>query len=130
MNWWVINVETCLNMFKSLHKCLLMFVCWWGLNLCDCCEVWMKYEKIMGFGEKWTRWWIWGELRFWSHVCCCFHCLLMYVLATRQVLGTKFSYRWSKTGFWGENWRVHDRKPKNRASYSGAAHLASSGRVA
>jgi hypothetical protein len=43
MNWWVINVETCLN---SLHKCLLMFVCWWDLNWCDCCEVWIKMRKL------------------------------------------------------------------------------------
>jgi hypothetical protein len=32
-------------------------------------------------------------------------------------------------GFWGENWRVHERKPKNRAAYSGAARMASSWRA-
>jgi len=29
----VIVVEICLD---SLHKCLFMFVCWWGSNWCDC----------------------------------------------------------------------------------------------
>jgi hypothetical protein len=32
-------------------------------------------------------------------------------------------------GFWGENWRVHERKPKNRVAYSGAARMASSWRA-
>jgi len=51
MNWWMIIVETCLN---SLHKCLYMFVVdgvWIDVVVC---EVWMKTEKIEGFGEKWT----------------------------------------------------------------------------
>jgi len=38
--------------------------------------------------------------------------------------------RGSKMGFWGENGRVLERKPKNRDVCSGAARLASSRRVA
>jgi hypothetical protein len=44
MNWWVIVVETCLN---SLHKCLYMIVCWWGLNWCDC---------LWSLNENWEKW--------------------------------------------------------------------------
>jgi len=38
----------------------------------------MKIEKIVGFGGKWTRWWIWGELLLWFQICCCFEYLLMF----------------------------------------------------
>jgi len=50
MNWWVTVVETCLNL---LHKCLFMFVCWWGLNWCG--SFWSlneKKEKMVVFGEN------------------------------------------------------------------------------
>ena len=42
-------------------------------------EVRMKIEKIVGFGGKWTRWWIWAEFVLWFQVCCCFECLLMFI---------------------------------------------------
>jgi len=60
----VIIVETCLN---SLHKCLYMIVCWWGLNWRGCLRSLSEIWKIVGFGEKWARWWFWCESRLWFH---------------------------------------------------------------
>ena len=72
MNWLMIIVETCSN---SLHKCLFMFVCWWGLNWFSCLWVLDENDEFWVFGEKWSKWWFWGELVFWCHVCDVFDCL-------------------------------------------------------
>jgi len=49
MNWFVIVVETCLNL---LHECLFKFVCCWVWIGVIVFEVWMKNEKMVVFGEN------------------------------------------------------------------------------
>jgi hypothetical protein len=109
MNWWVIVVGLCL---KSLHECLFMFVCWWGLNWCGC--LWSLNESWEHCGFRWKMN-LMMNLR-WIGVM--IRCLLLFWMPF-DVYKPMYKF-WGRIwgqgdqnwGFWVKLEWVHERNPK------------------
>jgi len=110
MNWWVIVVGICLN---SLHKCLLMFVCWWVLNWCGC--LWSLNEKR----ENCEFWWKKNIMMILMRIDVMIPCLLLFWLSsdvyklTHKLWGQIWVKEDQNQGFWMKIGWIPERKPKN-----------------